>query len=143
MATLNRRAAEIMESYPVNSCTDVTGFGLLGHALEIATASKLAITIFAGKVPLLPQVLDAVRMGLLPAGSFANRSFCAEKVRSHVDPLILDILADAQTSGGLIISLPEDRSRDLLADLMSHGVPDAAVIGVAAACGTGTIEIVQ
>lgn len=145
MATLNRRAAEIMEPYPVNSCTDVTGFGLLGHALEVAKASKVSITLFSGKVPLLPQVLDAVRMGLVPGGSFANRSFCAGKVRSHgaIDPLLLDILADAQTSGGLLISLPEDRSVDLLTDLRSNGVPNAAVIGVAAAGDAGIIEIVQ
>lgn len=145
MATLNRRAAEIMESYPVNSCTDITGFGLLGHALEIATASKVAITLFSGQVPLLPQVLDAVRMGLVPAGSFANRNFCADKVRGlgPMDPLLLDILADAQTSGGLLISLPEDRSTALQTDLRSHGVPNAAVIGTAAAHDTGMIEIVQ
>jgi len=144
MATLNRRAAEIMESYPVNSCTDITGFGLLGHALEIARASKVAITLFSGKVPLLPQVLDAVRMGLVPAGSFANRNFCADRVRGHgaVDPLLLDILADAQTSGGLLISLPEDRSMELETDLRSHGVPNAAVIGAAKASDTGMIEIV-
>jgi selenide,water dikinase len=145
MTTLNRRAAEIMESYPVNSCTDVTGFGLLGHALEVARASKVAITLYADRVPLLPQVMDAVRMGLVPAGSFANRNFCADRVRSAaaVDPLLLDVLADAQTSGGLLISLPEKNALDLQADLRGHGVPSAAIIGSAAASDRGVIDVVQ
>jgi len=145
MATLNRRAAEIMASYPVNCCTDVTGFGLLGHALEVARASKVAITLFADQVPLLPQVLDAVRMGLLPAGSFANRNFCADRVRSRdaIDPMLLDILADAQTSGGLLMSLPEDKALEFRTDLRNHGVPNAAIIGSAAACDKGMIEIAR
>ena len=72
MAMLNKKAAEVMGSYPVSCCTDITGFGLLGHALEIATASKVVITLYAERVPLLPEVLDSVRKGLLPAGSFAK-----------------------------------------------------------------------
>ncbi len=144
MATLNRRAAEIMEAYPVSSCTDVTGFGLLGHALEVATASKVAITLFARGVPLLPQVQDAVGMGLVPAGSFANRNFCEDKIlgKERIDPVLLDILADAQTSGGLLISIPQEGASDLLAALRENGVADAAIIGSASACDTGLIEIV-
>ncbi len=144
MAMLNKKAAEIMGSYPVNSCTDITGFGLLGHALEIATASKVAITLYAERVPLLPEVLDFVQMGLLPAGSFANRNFCTCRIRQvrSIDPMLLDILADAQTSGGLLISLLEESARDLANDLRAHGVPCAAVIGLAgAASDTGMIEI--
>lgn len=144
MAALNRKAAEIMVSYPLSACTDVTGFGLLGHTLEIATAGKVAITIYAERVPLLPEVLDSVRMGLLPAGSFANRNFCAGRIRQmrSIDPMLLDILADAQTSGGLLIFLPEESAWDLVGDLKAHGVPFAAVIGrVGAAGDTGMIEI--
>jgi selenide,water dikinase len=144
MAMLNKKAAEIMGSYSVNSCTDITGFGLLGHALEIATASKVAITLYAERVPLLPEVLDFVQMGLLPAGSFANRNFCAGRIRQvrSIDPMLLDILADAQTSGGLLISLSEKSALDLTNDLRAHGVPCAAVIGLAgAASDTGMIEI--
>ena len=144
MAMLNKKAAEIMGSYSVNSCTDITGFGLLGHALEIATASKVVITLYAERVPLLPEVLDSVRMGLLPAGSFANRNFCTSRVRQvrSIDPMLLDILADAQTSGGLLICLPEQNARDLTGDLRAHGVPCAAVIGRAGAVSdTGMIEI--
>lgn len=143
MATLNRRAAEIMADYPVNGCTDVTGFGLLGHALEMARGSKVTITIFTENVPLLPEVLDSVQMGLVPAGSFSNRNFCAHQIRQlkAIDPMLLDILADAQTSGGLLISLPEDRASVLLDDLKTGGAPDAAIIGLAAVPGVELIEL--
>lgn len=144
MATLNRRAAEVMASYPVNACTDVTGFGLLGHALEVARASKVAVTIFSGKVPLFPEVPDAVKMGLVPAGSFANRNFCQDRVRAGdtVDPLLLDILADAQTSGGLLISVPADSAVELRSDLNRNGVPHAAIIGSVRDADAGMIEVV-
>jgi selenide,water dikinase len=143
MAALNRKAAEIMAEYPVNGCTDVTGFGLLGHALEMATGSKVAITIFAENVPLLPEVSDSVRMGLVPAGSFSNRNFCGHHIRQPkaIDPVLLDILADTQTSGGLLISLPEHRAPALLDDLKAGGVPYAAIIGRATSADRGIIEL--
>ena len=143
MAALNRKAAEIMAEYPVNGCTDVTGFGLLGHALEMATASKVAITIFAENVPLLAEVPDLVQMGLVPAGSFSNRNFCSDHIRrlKAIDPMLLDILADAQTSGGLLISLPGDRAPALLEDLKAGGVPDAAIIGRATNADRVIIEL--
>lgn len=143
MATLNKRAAEIMSGYPVSGCTDVTGFGLLGHALEMAAGSKVAITIFSGEVPLLPEALDSVRMGLVPAGSFSNRDYCSHKLigADRIDPVLLDILADAQTSGGLLISLPEHRAESLLGELKSGGVADAAIVGRAEKADKGTIEL--
>lgn len=143
MATLNKKAAESMAAYPVNACTDVTGFGLLGHVLEMAQGSKAAISLISKNIPLLPEVLDLVQMGLLPAGSFANRNFCSHLVRFReaIDPLLLDILADAQTSGGLLISLPEKSALALLDDLRDKGVGDAAIIGRAAAADKGLIEI--
>lgn len=144
MATLNRQAAEIMACYPVNACTDVTGFGLLGHLLEMAVASKTAIILAADSVPLLCEVIESVEMGLLPAGSFSNRNFCSHRIRGieTVDPLRLDILADAQTSGGLLISLPESEASSLVRDLKAGGVPDATVIAKASADERGVIEIV-
>lgn len=144
MATLNRQAAEIMGGYPVNACTDVTGFGLLGHLLEMAVASKIAIILAADSVPLLCEVLESIEMGLLPAGSFSNRNFCSHRIRGAetIDPLRLDILADAQTSGGLLISLPEGVASSLVRDLKAGGVPDATVIAKASADERGVIEIV-
>ena len=122
MATLNKTAAEIMSAYPVHACTDITGFGLLGHALEMATASRVSIAIDVEKVPLLPEVLDSVQMGLVPAGSFSNRNYCAHRISQlrPIDPLMLDLVADAQTSGGLLISLPEQSASSLVNALRSR-----------------------
>lgn len=131
MAALNGPAAALMASYAVTACTDITGFGLLGHALEMATASKVGIILEADRVPLLPEARELVEMGLVPAGSYANRNYCSHQVLhpEAVDPILLDLAADAQTSGGLLLALPEDQAHALLADLQGHGVPQAAIIG--------------
>ncbi len=144
MATLNRKAAEIMSGYPVNACTDVTGFGLLGHTLEMAVASEVAISLFVDNVPLLPEVLESVHMGLVPEGSFSNRNFCAHLINQArtIDPVLLDILADAQTSGGLLISLPEHHASALLADLKAGGVAGAAIVGRATNEDKGIIQLI-
>lgn len=143
MATLNKKSAEVMSAFPVNSCTDVTGFGLLGHTLEMAVGSKVKIALFSEKVPLLPEVLDSVQMGLMPAGSFANRNFCSHQIVhvKPIDPMLLDILADAQTSGGLLISLPEERAAELEQSLREQGISDAAIIGRATGTSEGVIEL--
>lgn len=131
MAALNGPAAALMASYTVTACTDITGFGLLGHALEMATASRVGIILEADRVPLLPEARELVEMGLVPAGSYANRNYCSHQVLNPeaVDPILLDLAADAQTSGGLLLALPEDQAHALLADLQGHGVPQAAIIG--------------
>jgi selenide,water dikinase len=143
MAALNRRAAELMAPYCVHACTDITGFGLLGHALEMARAGRVCIVINSEAAPLLPEVRDLVMLGLVPAGSYANRNYCANHVhpRHLVDPVLLDLLADPQTSGGLLIALPEDQAQTLLADLKSQGVPHAAITGLVTNGGEGRIEI--
>jgi selenide,water dikinase len=131
MATLNKAAAEAMAAHPTNACTDITGFGLLGHTLEVARASKVRIEIDVERVPLLPEVFDLAAMGLIPAGSYSNRNYCAQHVRVPLamDPLRLDLLADAQTSGGLLIFLPRAAASSLLSDLHARGVADAVIIG--------------
>lgn len=144
MALLNRYAAEAMVGRSVHACTDVTGFGLLGHALEMALASGVAMTIEAEKVPLLPEVMDALKTGLMPAGSFSNRNFCASHVHaaSSADPLMLDVLADAQTSGGLLISLPRHEASELVRSLDARGISHAVVIGQVKEASRGGIEVV-
>lgn len=143
MATLNNKAAWVMSAYPVHACTDITGFGLLGHALEMARESKVTISMEVKKVPILSEVLEYSGMGLVPAGSYANRNFCASHVRqiASIDPLYLDILADAQTSGGLLFALPAGEARQALSNLHAAGVIDAALIGEVSDRGEGVIEL--
>jgi selenide, water dikinase len=144
MATLNKTAAEVAAFYPVHACTDITGFGLLGHALEMATASKVTFTLQAENIPVLPEVLDHVQMGLVPAGSHANRNFCKNRLHQlrPINPMLLDVLSDAQTSGGLLISVDGGTASTLAEDLINHGIPDAAIIGNVTAESGGMIELV-
>lgn len=143
MATLNKTAAEVMNDYTVHSCTDITGFGLLGHGLEMALGSRVTLSIHTRKVPLLPEVFDHTGMGLVPAGSYSNRKFCAHLILNaeSVDPLLLDVVADAQTSGGLLIAVPEKEAYALLNDLKARGVEDAAIIGEVSERSSGFIEL--
>jgi selenide,water dikinase len=143
MATLNKTAADVMAAYPVHACTDITGFGLLGHALEVALASHARLVIDTESVPLLPDVLDLGGMGLIPAGSYANRNYCAHQVckAAAIDPLRLDLLADAQTSGGLLIVLARQYGEAIVAQLHERGVADAIIIGEVIGEQAGCIEL--
>jgi len=143
MATLNNTAAEVMSTYSVHACTDITGFGLLGHALEMAQASKVTISIEVHKVPVLSEVLDHAGMGLVPAGSYANRNFCASHVREvgSINPIYLDIIADAQTSGGLFIALAASEAEQALGDLKAAGLQEVVLIGHVVDRSKGVIEL--
>ena len=131
MATLNRDAAEVMENYPVHACTDITGFGFLGHLAEMVLDSGAGIRIQANRVPILPQTLNFAGMGLVPAGTYKNREFfeCHVDIGPGVNPLIQDILFDPQTSGGLLICVENERADNLLQALKQKGVQDAAIVG--------------
>ncbi len=131
MATLNRDAAEIMEHYPVHACTDITGFGFLGHIAEMGVDSGTGIRIQTDRVPILPQTLNYAGMGLLPAGAYKNREFFEHRVdfAPRVDALLQDILFDPQTSGGLLICVDGDRADGLLQALKQKGIRDAAIVG--------------
>ncbi len=109
MLTLNRRACEEMLRYDVHGCTDVTGFGLLGHARELAAASGVTVEIDAAAVRFLPGALDYARQGAIPAGLKNNREFAGCAVARDVELAreVEDLLYDPQTAGGLLVSLPE------------------------------------
>lgn len=111
MQTLNRSAAEVMLQVGVNACTDITGFGLLGHALEMAEASQIGIEIDASALHVYPQVIDLAAIGMVPVGSYRNREHYLPKVvnQEQVAAEIVDILADPQTSGGLLLSVPAEK----------------------------------
>ena len=131
MATLNRKAAEVMSRYPVHGCTDITGFGLLGHMAEMVCDMPFGIRLISGRIPMLPEALEYAGMGLVPAGAYKNREFreCMVDFAPSVDRLVQDILFDPQTSGGLLIGVDPDRADDLVAELRDEGIEEAAVIG--------------
>ena len=131
MATLNRDAAEIMANYPVHACTDITGFGFLGHISEMVVDSETGIRIHTDRIPILPQTLDYAGMGLVTAGAYKNREFYERHVdfAPGVDALIQDILFDPQTSGGLLICVANDRAEDLLQALKQKSIHNAAIVG--------------
>lgn len=111
MATLNRDASEIMLRHHVHAATDITGFGLLGHACEMAAASDITIKIYSKQLPLLDDALILAEAGMIPGGANDNRSYFGEKVliKNSLDPNLVKVLFDPQTSGGLFIAIPPDR----------------------------------
>lgn len=131
MAALNKDAAEAMTEVGANACTDITGFGLLGHCLEMAAASSVSMKIYSGKVPLIPQARAFASMGLIPGGGYANRKFCAKDLEldPSVEPILVDIMCDPQTSGGLLISVSREKAPLLVQRLSEKKSPAAHIIG--------------
>lgn len=133
MAALNKDARDVMVQFRVHACTDVTGFGLLGHGLEMAQGSDVSLEFQVSQIPIIPQALELAAMGVLPAGMYRNRTFA----QSHVDPgatelTIQDLLYDPQTSGGLLMAVdPQDATA--LMEQLQKTVPDARIIGRAVA----------
>jgi selenide,water dikinase len=131
MATLNRDAAEIMKDYPVHACTDITGFGLLGHIAEMIIDTGFSIKLTSKTIPIIPETLEYAGMGLVPAGTYKNREFreCMVDFAPSVDLLVQDVLFDPQTSGGLLICVDRENADELLEKLKEKGMDSAAIIG--------------
>ena len=130
MAALNRTARDIMVKYRVHSCTDVTGFALLGHSFEMAQGSGCTVHIQSGNVPFHPEAWDLAAMGLIPAGAYRNRDY-AEKgvtVRGNVSRTMQDLLYDPQTSGGLLMAVDPADAEACLRELRD-AIPAAAQVG--------------
>lgn len=142
MSTLNKTAAEVMEGYDVHACTDVTGFGLMGHSLEMAKGSGVEIRIRKSDVPVLPRVRELAEQGLVPGGSKNNYAHVEDSVRfpEQMDQIDRWILCDAVTSGGLLISVSGDEADKLHQELVNAGV-EAQIIGEVTASGSGQIVI--
>ena len=132
MLTLNKAAAETLPDFAVHACTDVTGFGLLGHAAEMAQGSQVGLVFHANQVPALKLGLELAAHGL-EGGSRDNQIFLepAVTIEDGVDPAQANLLFDAQTSGGLLISVSADDAEALLQSLHQNGVASAALIGEA------------
>ncbi len=140
MASLNRAACEAGQRHGVSAATDVTGFGLLGHLRHVADGSGLEARLSAGAVPLLPGARQAASAGLVPGGSKRNRRYVDAHLdgASNVDPTLLTLLCDAQTSGGLLLCVPEDHADAIVSEL---GAP-AAIVGELVEGQAGRIVLV-
>jgi len=130
MSALNRDAAAVVADHPVHACTDVTGFGLAGHAREMIAGSGFGFAIEASSLPFFEPARAYAEMGLLPGGLHRNRNHFAPHVRIEdgVPPHLADLVFDPQTSGGLLLALPSDRAGAALAELLDRGLA-AAIIG--------------
>ncbi|QBE97014.1 Selenide, water dikinase [Blautia producta] len=132
MSCLNKIAMEVLREAEVHSCTDVTGFGLTGHALETARASKASLVIETKKLEVLPDALFYASMGLVPEGTYRNKEFNKKDVRieEQVDEALEDLVFDPQTSGGLLVSLPGRDAETVLRKLEQAGYPlKAGIVG--------------
>lgn len=131
MQLLNKTGAELMQQYGVTGATDVTGFGLVGHALGMAQASGVSMDIDTAAVPALPGVLRLLDEGCIPGAAFRNIRFVGEALAVHCSVTRKMLLADAQTSGGLLMAVDACVAESLVADLRASGLhPDAAIIGM-------------
>ena len=143
MCQLNAGACRVMQEVGVRGATDITGFGLLGHGMELAQASKVSLTIYAEKAPLLSQAREMASMGLVPGGSKRNLKYAggALRIEGKTDQVLLDLLADAQTSGGILMGVAPDRL-DQAAERLQEAGCIAAHIGHTRAEEPGTIKVV-
>ncbi len=144
MTTLNRRAAELMaERSDIHACTDVTGFGFLGHALEMIEGSETGLQIRAAQVPCFPGLRPLVEEGIVPGGLIRNRKFREKQVEIGPDcpEWLVDVLFDPQTAGGLLIALPEAAAADLLDRMHGSGIPEAAIVGEVTAAPRGRVRL--
>ncbi len=149
MATLNRIAAEAMDTardagHSIHACTDITGFGLLGHLHEMAAASGVSARIFSKQIPLIPGCLDFISMGIIPEGAYTNRKFYSRWLNNDAkgDDSMEIVIADPQTSGGLLIAAPPATTQAILNMMQEMGYPLAcAEIGEVVAGKEGVVEL--
>ncbi len=144
MSTLNKQASEIMQQFGVNACTDVTGFGLLGHLYEVAQGSNVSARVFSDYLPLLPDVGFFAEAGHLTGGAKESERYLAKHVHitANVSEIARHVLFDPQTSGGLLISLPLDEAKSFMAKFNKHSQIKAALIGEVKPPSEKTIEVV-
>jgi len=143
MSALNDKASQAMLEVGAHACTDITGFGFLGHLMEMAEASGVSLEVHAGQIPVIEGALEYAQMGLIPGGLRRNQDFLAGKVEAtDVDQSVLEVMFDPQTSGGLLIAVAPDRADDLVGRLRAAAADgngehdrDAAVSLTAAVVG--------
>lgn len=144
MSTLNKTAAKIMVRHHATACTDITGFGLLGHLCHIVSASKVTAEINFSKLPMFPNVLDYAQQGIFSGANERNSDYCAKYASfdSAISREMKAILFDAQTSGGLLIALPEKDAASALQEMKSVGIDSASLVGRITEKSDGHIKVV-
>jgi len=144
MIALNSTASAVMRSVPAHACSDVTGFGLLGHAREMADASGVTIVLQAARLPLLPGARRLAEHGSLTGGCKRNRAYLKDKIAvdRSVSEGLLEVALDPQTSGGLLIALPEARASAAVAELHARGITAAVIVGYATALQDVSVKLV-
>ena len=142
MSTLNKAAAEAAQGFAIHACTDITGFGLIGHAAEMTMGSSCSIELWADKVPIVPTALRIAHMGIIPAGAYRNMDYAKDKVETQgtIPQERLDVLYDPQTSGGLLFSVAEGEAEKLVERLGEFGVT-GVVIGCTKAKGPKAVIV--
>jgi selenide, water dikinase len=144
MIELNRTASHVMQKFPVHACSDVTGYGLLGHAFEMATGSGVTVILDSTTLPLLHRARHLAEEGCLTGGSTRNRQYLKDKVSigQSVPKGLEDVAYDPQTSGGLLIALPRAHAAKLVGRLRARGVKTAAIVGRATAREGALVQLV-
>ncbi len=130
MTSLNKNAGEVFKKYPLSSCTDITGFGLVGHSIEMAESSNVTFELEVKKIPVVADAIEYARMGLVPGGAYKNRKYFESKSQlENIEEVYLDLLFDPQTSGGLLVSVPSIYVDSIMHDLECKVETSCAVIG--------------
>ena len=131
MTTLNRLPKEIMDNYPVHACTDVTGFGLLGHGIEMAEPSEVSFELYADEIPYVTESMSLAETGMIPEGAYKNKKYFDSKVDlSGVKEVYGDLLFDPQTSGGLLYAVEAKYGEEIIKALKGSSLAtEVAVIG--------------
>lgn len=131
MASLNKKAKQVAEKFHISACTDITGFGLLGHCVEMAGASGVTFEIVADSVEYMADAMEYANMGLVPAGTYKNRGYSIDQVdAAGIPPVYLDLLYDPQTSGGLLLSVEPEDLKGMLSEFQKIGMETkVSVIG--------------
>ena len=143
MTALNKTAKEVFSDFPVHCCTDVTGFSLAGHGLEIARASNVTLEVWAKQLPVLWEALDYAAMGLVPEGTYRNKNFQKHEVKlgEDISEAMEDLIFDPQTSGGLLVCLGETDAREALKVLQDRGLATATIVGQVKEKGEDFLEV--
>jgi selenide,water dikinase len=144
MVALNSTASQVMRRFDVHACSDVTGYGLLGHSLEMASGTRVTIVLESAKLPLLDDALRLAELGYLTGGCKRNRDYLQGKVT--IDPGIeqglVEVSFDPQTSGGLLIALPQKEAPSLVKALRAEGIKAATIVGHAVSRRRARVSLV-